>query len=156
TDEAKAIRSKTAIANARLAYQAFEEMFSSDRWSTLEKAGAHKQRPLWASTSVKDPALPDTMYVTELVAPDTVNTMPEATLKATADHAEVEGDAVTCNYDDAQHVLDEMERLGISYDEVVQVIEDEGVDKFEKSWQELLDTVKEALKGNPDVAGSAE
>ena len=156
TDEAKAIRSKTAIANARLAYQTFEEMFSSDRWSTLEKAGAHKQRPLWASTSVKDPALPDTMYVTELVAPDTVNTMPEATLKATADHAEVEGDAVTCNYDDAQHVLDEMERLGISYDEVVQVIEDEGVDKFEKSWQELLDTVKEALKGNPDVAGSAE
>ncbi len=155
TDEAKAIRSKAAIANARLAYQAFDEFFNSDRWRALEKAGAHKQRPLWASTSVKDPALPDTMYVTELAAPDTVNTMPESTLIATADHAEIEGDMVTGNYDDAQRVIDEMERLGISYDEVVQVIEDEGVDKFEKSWQELLETVKEALKGNPDVEGSA-
>jgi transaldolase len=155
TDEAKAIRSKAAIANARLAYRTYEEMFSSERWSALEAAGAHKQRPLWASTSVKDPALPDTMYVTELVAPNTVNTMPESTLKATADHAEIEGDTVTCNYDDAQQVLDEMKRLGISYDEVVEVIEDEGVDKFEKSWEELLDTVKEALKGNPEIEGSA-
>ncbi len=155
TDEAKALRSKAAVANARLAYQAFEELFSSDRWRTLEAAGAHKQRPLWASTSVKDPALPDTMYVTELVAPDTVNTMPEATITATADHAELQADAVTGNYDDAQQVIDSMEKLGVSYDEVVQVIEDEGVDKFEKSWQELQDTVKEALKGNSDIESSA-
>jgi transaldolase len=155
TDEATALRSKAAVANARLAYQEFEEVFSSDRWRPLEAAGAHKQRPLWASTSVKDPALPDTMYVTDLVAPDTVNTMPEATLDATADHADIESGAVTGNYDDAREVLASLDKLGISYDEVVQVIEDEGVDKFEKSWQELLDTVKEALKGNPEVEGSA-
>jgi transaldolase len=155
TDEAKALRSKAAVANARLAYEEFEEFFGSERWQSLESAGAHKQRPLWASTSVKDPALPDTMYVTDLVAADTVNTMPESTLDATADHAEIEGDAVTRNYDDAREVLAGLEKLGISYDEVVQVIEDEGVDKFEKSWQELLDTVKEALKGNPNVEGSA-
>jgi transaldolase len=155
TDEAAALRSKAAVANARLAYQEFEEVFTSDRWQSLEAAGANKQRPLWASTSVKDPALPDTMYVTDLVARDTVNTMPESTLDATADHAEIEVDAVTRNYDDAREVLAGLEKLGISYDEVVQVIEDEGVDKFEKSWQELSDTVKEALKGNPDVEGSA-
>ena len=145
TDEAKALRSKAAVANARLAYQAYEEVFSTDRWTALEAAGAHKQRPLWASTSVKDPDLPDTMYVVELVAPDTVNTMPEATIEATADHGEIAGDTVTSNYDDAQDVLARLEKLGISYDEVVQVIEDEGVDKFEKSWQELLDTVQKAL-----------
>ncbi len=154
TDEAKSLRSKAAVANARLAYQAFEEVFSADRWTPLEAAGAHKQRPLWASTSVKDPDLPDTMYVVELVAPDTVNTMPEATIEATADHGEIVGDTVTSNYDDAQDVLNRLEKLGISYDDVVQVIEDEGVDKFEKSWLELLDTVKKALRGDDDVAGS--
>ncbi len=94
-DEAKALRSKAAVANARLAYQAFEEVFSSERWSPLESAGAHLQRPLWASTSVKDPDLPDTMYVVDLVAKNTVNTMPEATIEATADHGEIEGDQVT-------------------------------------------------------------
>jgi transaldolase len=114
TDEATALRSKAGVANARLAYQAYEEVFTSDRWSPLEAAGAHKQRPLWASTSVKDPNLPDTMYVTELVAPDTINTMPEATIMATADHAEITGDTVTSHYDDAQQVLDELEKLGIS------------------------------------------
>lgn len=145
SDEAKALRSKAAIANARLAYQAFEEVFSSERWKDLEASGAHKQRPLWASTSVKDPDLPDTMYVTELVAPNTVNTMPEPTIDATAEHAEITGDTVTPNYADAQAVIDEMESFGIAYDDVVQVIEDEGVDKFEKSWQELLDTVQGAL-----------
>ena len=95
TDEAKALRSKAAVANARLAYREFEEVFTSDRWNALEGDGANKQRPLWASTSVKDPNLPDTMYVTELVAPDTVNTMPEATIQATADHGEIAGDQVT-------------------------------------------------------------
>jgi transaldolase len=145
-DDAKALRSKAAVANARLAYRAYEEVFTSDRWSALDAAGAHKQRPLWASTSVKDPNLPDTMYVVDLVAPDTVNTMPEATIEATADHAEIAGDTVTTNYDDADQVMAGLEKLGISYDDVVQVIEDEGVDKFEKSWQELLDTVKTALE----------
>jgi transaldolase len=147
TDEAKALRSKAAVANARLAYREYEKAFNSDRWTALEASGAHKQRPLWASTSVKDPNLPDTMYVTELVAPDTVNTMPEPTIHATADHGEITGDQVTNHYDDAQNVLDSLERLGISYDDVVKVIEDEGVDKFEKSWQELLDTVQNALDG---------
>jgi len=147
TDEAKALRSKAAIANARLAYREYESVFTSDRWAALEAAGANKQRPLWASTSVKDPNLPDTMYVTELVAPDTVNTMPEPTIHATGDHGEIHGDQITQHYDDAQAVLDGLERLGISYADVVKVIEDEGVDKFEKSWQELLDTVTAALAG---------
>jgi len=153
-DDAKALRSKAAVANARLAYQAYEEVFASDRWKALEKAGAHKQRPLWASTSVKDPNLPDTMYVTQLVAPNTVATMPEDTIDATAEQAEITGDTVTTNYDDAREVLDGLERLGISYDDVVKVVEDEGVDKFEKSSKELLDTVKAAMKGDSDVAGS--
>ncbi|MGI8994493.1 MAG: transaldolase family protein, partial [Nocardioidaceae bacterium] len=137
-----------------LAYRAYDEVFTSDRWNALESAGANKQRPLWASTSVKDPDLPDTMYVTQLVAPNTVNTMPEGTIDATAEQADITGDTVTTNYDDAQAVLDGLERLGISYDEVVKVVEDEGVDKFEKSWKELLDTVKAAMKGDSDVAGS--
>jgi transaldolase len=153
-DEAKALRSKAAVANARLAYQAYDEVFTSQRWTPLEAAGAHRQRPLWASTSVKDPNLPDTMYVTELVAPDTVNTMPEATIEATADHGEITSDAVTTNYDDAHDVLDRLEKIGVSYDDVVKVVEDEGVDKFEKSWHEMLDTVQRALDGDDDVAGS--
>jgi transaldolase len=146
TDEAKSLRSKVAVANARLAYEAYEEVVGSDRWQSLEKAGAHRQRPLWASTSVKDPDLPDTMYVTELVAPDTVNTMPEATIEATADHGEITGDSITGNYDSAQEVLDRMERVGIAYDDVVKVVEDEGVDKFEKAGQEMVDTVSAALE----------
>jgi transaldolase len=146
TDEAKQLRSKVAVANARLAYQAYEEVIGSDRWQSLEKAGANRQRPLWASTSVKDPDLPDTMYVTELVAPDTVNTMPEATIEATADHAEITGDTITNNYGDAQEVLDRMEKLGISYDEVVEVVEDEGVEKFKTAGQEMVDTVSAALE----------
>lgn len=146
-EQAKKLRSKAAVANARLAYREFQQVFSSERWSPLENAGAHTQRPLWASTSVKDPDLPDTMYVEELVAPDTVNTMPEPTIHATADHGEIKPDTVTSNYDDAERVLDELERLGIPYDDVVKVVENEGVDKFEKSWQEMLDTIKEALEG---------
>jgi transaldolase len=147
TEEAKALRSKAAIANARLAYQRYEDFFSSQRWTALEAEGAHKQRPLWASTSVKDPALPDTMYVTELAAPNTVNTMPEKTIVATADHAEIQGDAITGNYADAHAVMDQLKSVGVDMDDVVQVLEDEGVDKFEKSWQELIDTVKRELDG---------
>ncbi|MET8581752.1 transaldolase [Streptomyces collinus] len=146
TEEAKALRGKAAVANARLAYQAYEEVFSSDRWNALEKAGANKQRPLWASTGVKDPAYPDTLYVTELVAPNTVNTMPEATLEATEDHGEITGDTVSGTYEQARADLDALERLGISYDDVVQVLEDEGVEKFEASWNDLLKSTQAELE----------
>ncbi len=146
TDEAKALRGKAGVANARLAYQAYEEVFSTPRWQSLKDAGAHEQRPLWASTGVKDPAYADTMYVTELVAPGTVNTMPEKTLDATADHGEVIGDTVTPFYAEAAEVLDSLERLGISYAEVTAQLEREGVDKFEKAWGELLGGVTRELE----------
>lgn len=146
SDEAEQLKSKAAIANARLAYKEYEAAFSSDRWSELERAGANSQRPLWASTGVKDPNLPDTLYVTELVTANTVNTMPEATLQATGDHGEIDGDRVRGHYQDAQAVLDGIAKLGISYDDVVQVLEDEGVEKFEKSWEDLLSSTEAELK----------
>ncbi|MGW3355034.1 transaldolase [Streptomyces bungoensis] len=153
TDEALALKGRAALANARLAYEAYEEVFGSAgasaqpsaRWSTLESAGANRQRPLWASTGVKDPAYKDTLYVDELVAPGTVNTMPEATLRAAADHGDITGDTVTGGYDRARADLAAVERLGISYDEVVRQLEDEGVAKFEAAWQELLDAVAKSL-----------
>src|SRR4051794_38067462 len=145
TDEAKQLRGKAGIANARLAYQAYEEVIGGERWKTLVAAGARVQRPLWASTGVKDPAYPDTMYVAELGAADTVNTMPSKTLDAVADHGEFSGDTVRGRYDEAQQVLDRLERLGISYTEVTELLEREGVDKFDKSWAELLQTVTDEL-----------
>jgi transaldolase len=153
TDEAAALKSKAALANARLAYQRYEQVIASERWQALEAAGANRQRPLWASTSVKDPSLPDTLYVTNLVAPDTVNTMPENTIEAFADHGEVEGDTVTGGYAEAQDVIDRLGALGIEYDDVIAVLESEGVDKFEKSWAELLDTVRDALEGADEGDG---
>lgn len=146
TDAAKAARGKAAVANARLAYEAYEEVFSSDRWAPLDRAQANKQRPLWASTGVKDPAYKDTMYVADLVAPNTVNTMPEATLDATADHGEITGDAVRGTYDQARADIEAVEKLGISYDEVVQLLEDEGVKKFADSWTDLLKSTEAELK----------
>ncbi|MFC7306596.1 transaldolase [Streptomyces monticola] len=146
SDAAKELRGKAALANARLAYQAYEEVFSSDRWAALDKAGANKQRPLWASTGVKDPAYKDTLYVDDLVAPNTVNTMPEATLEATADHGEITGDKVSGTYVEARAELDAVEKLGISYDDVVQLLEDEGVEKFEASWNDLLKSTEAELK----------
>ncbi|MBA6435568.1 MULTISPECIES: transaldolase [Streptomyces] len=146
TDEAKALRGKAAVANARLAYQAYEEVFSSDRWAVLDRANANKQRPLWASTGVKDPAYKDTMYVVDLVAPGTVNTMPEATLEAVADHGEIRGDAVRGTYEQAKADLDALAGIGISYDDVVQVLEDEGVEKFASSWNDLLKSTEAELK----------
>jgi len=145
SDEALGLRGQAAVANARLAYQAFEEMLASTRWSDLAAAGAHAQRPLWASTGVKDPAYPDTKYVVDLVAPQTVNTMPGATLAATEDHAEVAGDTVRGSYDDATAALDAVERLGIGYADVVDGLEREGVQKFATSWDELLATVEQAM-----------
>ncbi|MEU1306764.1 transaldolase [Streptomyces shenzhenensis] len=145
TPEAKAARGKAAVANARLAYQAYEEVFSSERWSALENAGAHKQRPLWASTGVKDPAYKPTLYVDDLVAPNTVNTMPEATLRATEEHGDIAGNAIAGTYEQARADLDAVEKLGISYDDVVQVLEDEGVEKFEASWNDLLKSTEAVL-----------
>ncbi|MGW7193266.1 transaldolase, partial [Streptomyces sp. NPDC054838] len=146
TAEAKALKGKAALANARLAYQAYEEVFSSERWAALDRAHANKQRPLWASTGVKDPAYKDTMYVVDLVAPGTVNTMPEATLEATADHGEVTGDTIRGTYEQARAELDAVAKLGISYDEVVQLLEEEGVEKFEASWNDLLKSTQAELE----------
>ena len=145
TDEAKALKGKAAVANARLAYQLYEEMFDSDRWRALAAAGAKVQRPLWASTGVKDPAYDDTMYVVDLVADHTVNTMPEPTLQAVYDHGVITGDTVRGNYVDAKAVLEALAGLGISYDAVVATLEDEGVDKFEQSWAELIEAVEAKL-----------
>jgi transaldolase len=147
TDEAKALRGKAAIANARLAFQAYEEVFDTDRWRELEIAGAKPQRPLWASTGTKDPSYSPTLYVDNLVTRGVVNTMPEATIKAVEEHSEFSGDTVRGDYAADRKVIDDLEKLGISYDEVVQVLEDEGVAKFEASWSELQDTVTAALKG---------
>jgi transaldolase len=135
-----------AVANARLAYQAFEEVFSGERWAPLKADGATAQRPLWASTGVKDPAYKDTMYVDDLDVPGVVNTMPEATMNAEADHGEPNGDAVRGTYADAKKAIADIEALGISYDDVVQVLEDEGVEKFEASWNELLTATSSELE----------
>jgi transaldolase len=146
TPEAAALRGKAAIANARLAYELFERRFAGERWQRLQASGAQIQRPLWASTSTKDPAFPDTMYVTELVAAATVNTMPEATITATADHGDLHGDTVHGTYDASGQIFTDLENLGISYGDVVQALEDEGVAKFEASWNELLDTIRKNIK----------
>ena len=145
TPEAKALKGKAAIANARLAYKQYEEVFAGARGKALIEAGAHAQRPLWASTGVKDPAYDDTMYVVDLVAPNIVNTMPEATLKAVADHGVIRGDTTRPAYGEAQKVFDDLRAAGIDYDDVVQVLEDEGVEKFETSWNELLESTKAEL-----------
>jgi transaldolase len=147
TDEALALRGKAGVANSRLAYAAFQEVFSGGRWEALAAKGARAQRPLWASTGVKNPAYPDTLYVTELVVADTVNTMPEKTLRAFGDHGVLEGDRVTGTAAEAQEVFDALERAGIDLADVFLVLENEGVDKFDKSWSELADTVKDQLDG---------
>ncbi|WP_199740200.1 transaldolase [Saccharopolyspora rhizosphaerae] len=139
------LRGEAAIANARLAYAACQEVFSSEKWKALEAEGARVQRPLWASTGVKDKSYSDTRYVDELAAPNTVNTMPESTLEAVADHADVRGDRVTGMAAESQRVFDDLAAAGIDLDDVFKVLEEEGVEKFEKSWNELLDTVSERL-----------
>ncbi len=145
TDQALALKGRAAVANARLAYQAYEEVFSTPRWSSLADEGARPQRPLWASTGVKDPAYPDTLYVTELVAPGTVNTMPEKTLDAVADHGVIRGDSVVGQYVSARAVLDAIEGSGVPYTDVVRVLEEEGLAKFVASWEQLLADVGQAL-----------
>jgi transaldolase len=142
SEDALALRGKAAVANARLAYGAFQEVIASDRWQVLADAGANPQRPLWASTGVKNPDYPDTMYVTDLVVAGTVNTMPEKTLEAFADHGEVHGDQVTGRVAEAQAVFDRLASVGIDFADVLVALEHEGVDKFKKSWDELVETVK--------------
>ncbi len=145
TPEALALKSKAGVANAQLAYQVYEQAFSSERALGLIKAGGTKQRPLWASTGVKDASLPDTLYVTELVAPEVVNTMPEKTMQAAADHGVIPADSVTGSYAAANAVLDALAAQGVSYNDVTRLLEEEGLSKFEVSWNELLDTVQTAL-----------
>ena len=136
---------KAAIANARLAYRAYEEKFGGERFAALKADGANAQRPLWASTGVKNPDYKDTMYVADLVVADTVNTMPEKTMQAFADHGEVTGDEVTTRYDEAQQVMDDLGRIGVDYDDVIETLEREGVEKFVASWEELQETVRTQL-----------
>jgi len=146
SDEAKALLGKAGVANARLAYAAYQEVFvGGDRFAPLEADGARVQRPLWASTGVKNPDYSDTLYVTELVAPNTVNTMPEKTLDAVADHGTVTGDTITGTASAAQAVFDQLEAIGIDLTDVFLVLENEGVEKFEASWKELLDATQEQL-----------
>ncbi|MCI0686530.1 MAG: transaldolase [Sporichthyaceae bacterium] len=146
TPEAAALRGKAAIANARLAFEHYERVVASPRWQALADAGARPQRPLWASTGVKDPAYPDTMYVDELITNGVINTMPQATLEAVADHGTIAGDTVRGRYQESQAVLDGLEALGISYLDVVDVLETEGVEKFTASWNELLGSIKAEME----------
>jgi transaldolase len=140
------LKGRAGVANARLAFKAYEEFFTGDRWAALEAAGARKQRPLWASTGVKNPDYKDTMYVDDLVVENTVNTMPEKTLDAVADHSEIKGDQVRPNYSDAEATMSALADAGIDYDDVIDVLIEEGVDKFIKAWDELLESVTEALE----------
>jgi len=144
--EAAGLKGSAAIANACLAYQAHEELTASDRWQRLARLGARPQRPLWASTGVKNPAYPDTKYVAGLVARGTVNTMPGATLEAFADHGQVSGDTITGSYDGSRAVMDQLAAAGIDFDDVTDYLERDGLAKFEKSWGELGATVAAELE----------
>jgi transaldolase len=154
TERALALRGQAAVANARLAYAAYQQEFATPRWAQLRQAGARPQRPLWASTGVKNPAYPDTKYVTELIAPGVVNTMPENTLLAFADHGTVPGDQVPGTGEQAQRTFDELVDVGIDLDDTFVVLEREGAEKFEASWAELAETVGAQLaKAAPPAAG---
>jgi transaldolase len=156
TQAAAALRGRAAIANARLAYEHYERAFSSPRWAALQAAGAQPQRPLWASTSVKDPAYPDTRYVVDLVAPGVVNTMPESTLRAVADHGQVPGDSVSEHYDEARRVLGELTAIGVDYDDVTATLEARAIDIFDASWQTVGEQVATALRQQPSRREDAE
>jgi len=147
-DRAAALRGRAAIANARVAYEHYEHMLTTERWKRLEQASARPQRLLWASTGVKDPAYDDTRYVVDLVAPDVVSTMLEATLNAVADHGAVPTRSIRDTYGEAHQVLEELATLGIDYADVVQVLEDEGVEKFDASWDELAGKLAVSLRAS--------
>ncbi len=141
SDEAKALLGKAAVANARAAYQKYESVFDGARWDALRQAGAHRQRPLWASTGVKNPDYADTMYVVDLVAGGVVNTMPEPTLDAVADHGVITGDTITTNYASAHDVLSQLTAVGVDLADVTELLEVEGLDKFDTAWNDLLSGV---------------
>jgi transaldolase len=142
---AKELRGQAAIANARLAFRQYEEVFAGDRWQALAEAGAHPQRPLWASTGVKDPEYDDTRYVVDLVTRGVVNTMPEPTLLAVADHGVLRGDTVRPSYAGAAEVFAALAGVGVDIADVVRVLEQEGVEKFETSWTELVESTEGEL-----------
>ena len=148
SDEAMAMRGKAAVANARLAFERYERVFGGERFAALAEAGARPQRPLWASTGVKNPDYSDTLYVTDLVTDGVVNTMPEKTLQAFADHGELHGDQVRGKYDEAREVMSQLADLGVEYDDVIETLEKEGVDKFVASWHELVGTVEEQMESS--------
>ncbi|MFF3571314.1 transaldolase [Nocardia jiangxiensis] len=153
TPEALELRGKAGIANARLAYAAYQDVFDGGKHTSTfahlaASGGANAQRPLWASTGVKNPDYPDTMYITELVGPNTVNTLPEKTLEAFADHGTLDGDAVSGKGAEAQEIFDKLTVAGVDLADVFDVLEREGVDKFEKSWEELLTATTAELDGN--------
>jgi transaldolase len=156
TPEALELRGKAGLANARLAYHAWTEVFATPRWTVLAEDGAHPQRPLWASTGVKNPAYSPTMYVDQLVAPGVVNTMPHKTLDIAQQQAEITGDTVTGRDAASNEVLDALERLGISYNDVTEQLEREGVEKFDKSWAELTRTVSDELARLSNADSDAE
>ena len=139
--DAAKLKGKLGIANAKLAYQNYLETFSGPRWEALEAKGATKQRCLWASTSTKNPEYRDVMYVEELLGPETVNTMPEETIEAFQDHGNV-ALTLTKDVDDARKLLDDLREAGIDYDDVVDTLEREGVEKFADSFEQLLDGIK--------------
>lgn len=141
SDGARALLGKAAVANARVAYGKYVSTFAGPRWEALQAAGAKPQRPLWASTGVKNPDYPDTMYVTDLVAAGVVNTMPEPTLDAVADHGKITGDTITGHLDSATDVLSLLAEIGIDLEQVTVQLEDEGVDKFMTAWNDLLSGV---------------
>ncbi|GGK84576.1 transaldolase [Sphaerisporangium melleum] len=145
TPEALALRGKAAVANARLAFAAYEEVIASERWQALKAAGAHPQRPLWASTGVKNPDYPATLYIDQLVTAGTVNTMPEKTLDAAAEQGSFVGDTIRPGYEEAWDTMAALKQVGVDYDDVVRALEDEGVEKFVASWTELLGTLESEL-----------
>ena len=151
TPQAQALKGKAAIANARMAYEHYERIFAGDRWGALLAAGAHPQRPLWASTGVKDPSYDDTRYVVDLVANGVVNTMPQATLAAVADHGTIRGDTIRPFYTDARQVLHDIAAIGVDYDDVVDLLEDEGIQKFEASWDRVTAHLSDRLHATPST-----
>ena len=136
------LQGRLAIANAKLAYAAFQEIFSGDDWEFLESKGATKQRPLWASTSTKNPNYKDTIYVDNLVGPDTVNTLPGSTLQAFLDHGEVNSKALEEGLDEARKLIGELREAGVDYEDVTETLEKEGVQKFADSFDELLEGIQ--------------
>src|SRR5215210_2128614 len=136
------LQGKLAIANAKLAYEHYLEAFQGERWEFLAGKGATKQRCLWASTSTKNPDYRDVMYVEELIGPETVNTMPLETIRAFQEHGEVRGDTVLEGVDEARRLLDELREAGVDYDDVVETLEAEGVQKFSESFAGLIDGIR--------------